>query len=324
VPPADATATAPAPDGVLVRFGEIGIKSAPVRRAMAERLRRNLLAQMQRGSVEGDVVRLGSRLWAVGPDANALVDVACRTFGVVSASPARRVPATLEAILPAAVGEALGKPWRTFAVRARREGTHPFSSQDIQVQAGSAIWKAAEAAGRPVKVDLTRPDLEVDVDVRQDQAFVFSATREGPGGIPMGSQGRVAVLLSDANSALAAWLMARRGCDVLLLHAGTALSVPSDPLAALARWGLPPTADLLPPPESKEALLLLATEAATRRHAEAVVTGETLSSRLVGAPIPILRPVCGLDAAEASRWMERAGLDAGRSTTARGAPAVAA
>src|ERR1051326_603934 len=39
---------APPPDGVLVRFGEIGIKSAPVRRRMVERLRANLLDQMER------------------------------------------------------------------------------------------------------------------------------------------------------------------------------------------------------------------------------------------------------------------------------------
>jgi len=73
--------------GVLVRFGEIGIKSAPVRRSMLERLRQNLLESMLRAGVEGDVRTVGSRLWMAGPVPDALARAACRTFGVVSASP---------------------------------------------------------------------------------------------------------------------------------------------------------------------------------------------------------------------------------------------
>ncbi|HLF16418.1 MAG TPA: hypothetical protein VI796_03175, partial [Candidatus Thermoplasmatota archaeon] len=46
-------------DGVLVRFGELGIKSAPVRRRMLERLRANLLDAMEREGVEGDVRKVG-------------------------------------------------------------------------------------------------------------------------------------------------------------------------------------------------------------------------------------------------------------------------
>ena len=85
MPPTDA---APPPwSGALVRFGEIGIKSAPVRRAMVERLRQNLLDGLVRSGVEGDVRAMGSRLWMVGPDVDALAGVACRTFGVVSVSP---------------------------------------------------------------------------------------------------------------------------------------------------------------------------------------------------------------------------------------------
>src|ERR1051326_1712296 len=126
---ARAVPSAAAPHGVLVRFGEIGIKSAPVRRAMVERLRQNLLDGLVRDGVEGDVRAVGSRLWMTGPDATALADVACRTFGVVSASPCVVVPATMDAMGAAAAQLALAQPWRTFAIRATREGKHPFSSR---------------------------------------------------------------------------------------------------------------------------------------------------------------------------------------------------
>lgn len=304
--------TAAAPwDGVLVRFGEIGIKSAPVRRRMVERLRQNLLSAMEAAGVEGDVRPLGSRLWMVGPDAAALAGVAARTFGVVSASPALRVAPTLEALAAAAPALALRSPWASFAIRARREGTHPFTSQDVNVQVGSAVFRAAQAAGRSPKVDLGNPDFALDVDVRQGHAHLFTEHREGPGGIPVGTQGTVLALLSDRASFVAAWLVMRRGCAVVPLHAGTMGSLPVEAMEAMAAWGLPREAEVLPLCKGKipKGVLLEAAAQVAREHgAVALVTGETLDSRLCTAPVPVLRPLCGLDPAERARWEARIGL----------------
>ena len=303
-------------DGVLVRFGEIGIKSAPVRRAMLERLRQNLLAGMERERVEGDVKALGARLWMAGPDTDALLAVAQRTFGVVSASPVRKVPATMEAMGEAAIALALDPAtpaWRTFALRTSREGDHPFTSQDVAVQVGSLVWKAAQAAGRTPKVDLSKPDLQVFVDVRQGHAFVFTRTVDGPGGIPVGSQGVAVALLSDEASFLAAWLMMRRGCKVWGLHAGTTGSIPIDAVAELVRWGLQPDVDLLPActgTVSKPVLLEAAAKVANAHRAKVLVTGDTLDSSLAPAPLPVLRPVCGLDPGEVQRVRDRLRLPA--------------
>lgn len=301
-------------DGVLVRFGEIGIKSPPVRRAMLRQLRDNLLLGMEREKAEGDVSLLGARLWMVGPDTAKLLDVAQRSFGVVSASPVRKVAATIEAIGAAAVPMAMERPgWATFAVRTTREGDQPFTSQEVGVQVGSLIWKAVESAGRKPKVDLTKPDLEVFVDVRKGHAFVFTQTVDGPGGIPVGSQGVALALLSDENSFLAAWLMMRRGCAIIGLHAGTTGSLPVDAVAELARWGLDPEVELLPVctgTTSKPALLEAAAVVAKARKAQALVTGDTIDSALVGAPLPVLRPLCGLDKGEVQRVRARAKLPA--------------
>lgn len=306
--------TSPRFDGVLVRFGEIGIKSAPVRRAMAERLRRNLESALLRAKVEGAAQRMGARLWLVGPAPQRLLDVATHTFGVVSASPCRVVKADLETLCREAPTIALAKPWTSFAIRARREGTHTFSSQDVAVQVGSAVYKAAEADGRKVRVDLERPDYALDIDVRQDRAYLFDETGAGPGGIPMGSQGRVVALLSDEASFVAAWLMMRRGCDVVPLHAGTTGSLPTDAVEALVEWGMPDEVELLPVCTgrvAKSVLLQAASQIARDVGAIALVTGETLSSRLAPAlEVPVLRPVCGLDPGEYARWRDRAKVPA--------------
>jgi thiamine biosynthesis protein ThiI len=309
---ASATAvTAPPFHGVLVRFGEIGIKSPPVRRSMVERLRQNLLDSMLRASVEGDVRAVGARLWMSGPDPAALVTAACHTFGVVSASPCLVVPATIDAMSKACADLALARPWVSFAIRATREGKHPFSSQDVAVQAGSAVWKAAQAAGRTPKVDLTKPEFEVHVDVRQDKAYVFTDFHEGPGGIPAGSQGTVVALLSDEASFIAAWLLMRRGCSLVPVHAGTTGSLDMDAVEALAAWGLPRDVTLLPVCSgsvSKATLLQAAGRIALELDLPAIATGDTLASGLGTPRLPVLRPMCGLLPEEAQRWKARIGL----------------
>lgn len=292
-------------DGVLVRFGEIGIKSPPVRRSMVERLRRNLLDAMLARGAEGDVRQVGARLWMVGPDTDKLADAAVHTFGVVSASPARLVPATIEAMSAAAIPLALArKDWTSFAVRAAREGTHPFTSQEIGVQVGSAVFKAAEADGRKPKVRLDKPDLEVHIDVRNDRAYVFAHHLPGPGGIPAGAQGKVVALVSDPASLLAAWLMMRRGCAVYPVHAGPG---PVPGLDVLNAWGLRKTRTI---PEGPKAALLESAARIARGHdAAALVTGETIDSVLTPASLPVLRPVCGLEPDEVQRFGAIIGLD---------------
>lgn len=317
--------------GVLVRFGEVGIKSAPVRRQMLERLRGNLDAALLRAGVEGGAVRAGSRLWVRGPEPERLAEVARRAFGVVSVSPALQVDSQMGALVSAAVAAALAESWQSFAVRARREGEHPFTSRDIAVQVGSRVLEAAQATGRVARVDLDEPDLELHVEVRDARAYVYTRVLEGPGGLPLGSQGRVAVLLSDTASALAAWSMMRRGCDVVPVHAGDVGSVPLELVDVLASWGMTREVEVLPVcggAVPKAALLEAAAAVARERRAIALVTGDTLRSRLVADPagMPVLRPVCGLVEEEAARWRGFAGLpdvegvavvdEAGRETAA--------
>jgi len=302
--PADPSARRVPWDGVLVRFGEIGIKSAPVRRRMLDRLRSNLEEALLRAGVEGAVERQGSRLWLAGPDAEALAGAASHVFGVVSVSPALRVPAAMEAMGDAAAGVALGRAWSSFAVRPSREGEHAFSSPEIGREVGAAVFLAAEAAGRSPRVDLGAPDLEVFVEVRGAEAYVYAEKVSGPGGLPVGTQGRVVAVVGGEDGVLAAWFMMRRGCGIVPVR-------PADQAApaayrALLAWGAPERVEALPEGPAIEA----AAEVLRRRRCDAVVTGEGLGDRWPGPPagVAVLRPLAGLDPEERERWRRWAGL----------------
>lgn len=206
------------PDTVLVRYGEVGTKSAKVRTDMERLLRENLEATLAARGVAATVNREWSRIFVRTDDPEAATDAACDTFGVVSASPARSVDPTMDAIREALVAAAADHPdGATFGVDATRAGegdAHPFSSPDLEVEGGSAVEAETGAT-----VDLDDPDRTYYVECREQEAFVFTEKRPGPGGLPLGTQGTAVVLLSGGlDSPVAAWELMKRGCTVVPVY----------------------------------------------------------------------------------------------------------
>lgn len=214
----------PGADTVLVRYGDIGVKSSTVQRDMEKRLRANLEAMLAARDIDGEVAGPWSRpLIRVPPDAvDPATDAAADTFGVVSASPTATVEPIMDAIreaLAATAQETYDEG--TFAVRARRAGgpdAHSFTSKDIEREGGEAVWNAVAERFDP-EVDLDDPDHTVFVECRPEEAFVFTEKREGPGGLPLGTQAPLVALLSGGiDSPVAAWEAMKRGSPVIPLY----------------------------------------------------------------------------------------------------------
>jgi thiamine biosynthesis protein ThiI len=66
-----------------------------------------------------------------------------------------------------------------------------------------------------LNVDLTDPDIELFIEIRGDQAFIFVEKIEGPGGMPQGTQGLVLASINNMNSLIATWYILKRGCSVI-------------------------------------------------------------------------------------------------------------
>ena len=220
---------------------------------------------------------------------------------------------------------------RTFAVRARRSGTHPFRSIDVATTLGTALLPGS--AG----VDLDHPQVTVPVDVVDGTAFVALDVRSGAGGLPVGVGGRALALFSGGfDSPVAAWMTMRRGIavDFAVCDLGgcgqvdAALEVARD---LTIRWaaGVEPRAhvvDLSPvvgalrariEPRIRQVVLKRAmyragTLLARRLGAEALITGEALgqvSTQTLrnlsvaedAAGVPVLRPLVGMDKEEIMR-----------------------
>lgn len=197
----------PAPVKALARFsGELAIKSRRTRSRFQRRLARNLRDAFRSEGLEARVEEHWSRLHIEAAD-EAFLDPVRRTFGISSCSLlAGECAADFDEIVSTGTRLFADRvKGRTYAVRARRSGTHAFRSSDIHEQLGAALNPGAT-------VDLGDPDVTVHIEVRDDRAYFYEDRVHGAGGLPLGVQGRAVALLSGGfDSAVAAWMGLRRG-----------------------------------------------------------------------------------------------------------------
>lgn len=204
----------PGSTSLLVRFsGDLTTKSRGTRVHFVRRLARNIRDAFNREEILGQVERRWSRLLVHTEDPRA-AEVVSRVFGVQSVSRATaRTWSSLEDIVDAGVelfGAAVAD--KRFAVRARRSGDRrnmPFNSMQVERTLGRELLRQARA------VDLDHPEVTAHVEIHPQRAFFFDTVLDGPGGLPLGVEGRALALISGGfDSAVAAWQIMKRGVDL--------------------------------------------------------------------------------------------------------------
>jgi tRNA uracil 4-sulfurtransferase len=202
---------------LLVRYGELALKSPPVRREFESALRRNILDLFVGAGLEGRVRADHGHMYVESSDSERAIRLVSRVFGVTSVSTVHEVP-TDRAQITARLLE-LAEPrlptGARFAVRARRTGQHPFTSQELARDLGGDIFDRFPE--RELKVDLDHPEVELFVEVRGPRTYLYFDRIPGPGGLPLGVAGRLVALVDSPRGALGAYLMMKRGCRVGLV-----------------------------------------------------------------------------------------------------------
>jgi thiamine biosynthesis protein ThiI len=136
-------------------------------------------------------------------------------FGIANFSHANRGPHDFRQLAEAIVRDLADRQAESFRVSATRADKRlPFTSPQVEREVGGLIKQA-----RGWRVDLDRPALTIHIEMLPGEAFYFFGKERGAGGLPTGTGGRVACLLSGGiDSPVAAYRMMRRGCSVLFVH----------------------------------------------------------------------------------------------------------
>ncbi len=329
-------------DLIIARYGELALKSDGVRKRFENRLANNI-----RASIDAEVKVRQARIYISPKDFNDAIEKLERIFGIVSYSPVVTTKSTFEDIEESVSSyaeklhdEGLLDENTKFAISCRRVGNHEFSSQEMAAFAGAVVVKKYSSP-----VDLTNPEITIYLEVRDNNTYIFHEKIPGPGGLPLGTQGKVVALVSSGiDSPVATYLMMKRGCQVIALFCDNdpyttpeALKNFNDLIDQLNLYasGAPikrrvvKYGDYLSTCKSdapdkmtcvlcKSGMYKLAGKLAKKMHAEAVIDGsslgqvasQTLPNILAtreDLDVPVLSPLIGLDKVEITRIAEKIG-----------------
>jgi len=330
-------------DVIMLRFGEMMLKGKNRSRfenQMAQQIRRVLKplagAVLHTESYGRMYVELnGERLEEVE---RALGKV----FGVLSFSPAVKTVPEPDAIREAVEAHMNGLPSRpvSFKMNVRRvDKQFPHDTYEMNRMLGTFVLNRFPG----LKVDVHNPDVELKVEIRSREAFVYSISVPGPGGFPIGSNGKAMLMLSGGiDSPVAGWYAMKRGLKIEAVHfhsypytSERAKQKVIDLTRVLAEYAgtiqlhLVPFTDIqVRLKEScrenllitlmRRAMIRITEQLAERREALAVVTGESLgqvaSQTLPNmnvinrvATLPVLRPLIMMDKLEIMEIAEKIG-----------------
>ncbi|MBI3073128.1 MAG: tRNA 4-thiouridine(8) synthase ThiI [Deltaproteobacteria bacterium] len=333
--------------GIVLRIGELFLKGQ--NRYMFEQHLMNDVRRALKAFPRVVAERLHGRIWVASPGGGAIADIdrlverlAC-VFGVATVSPVLEARPALDSLTAAALeivrDQDVSRPTRFAVATNRADKRFPMKSPDIS----RAIAEACLEANSNLAVDLRAPELKVGVEIGPERSFVFAASREGAGGLPSGSGGRVVLLLSGGiDSPVAGYLVARRGAllSPVYFHSAPHTSEAArekviDLARVLAKYTGPIDVTVVPFTAVQEALRMkapgrflvvlyrrmmmrIATAIAERRRARGIVTGESLgqvASQTLDniaaieavTAMPVLRPLIGADKVETIRLARKIG-----------------
>ncbi|WP_129723089.1 tRNA uracil 4-sulfurtransferase ThiI [Xylanivirga thermophila] len=320
---------------ILMRYGEIHLKGQ--NRPFFEK---QLLANIKRAvkGYEGiEVERTQGRFYVHNAhDDQKLIQRLTRIFGIISVSPAVRMDKDMDSIkqgvdyvVEKALQEYTGERV-TFKVESRRADKRFFmDSMTLSREMGAYILDKYPQ----LKVDVHNPTFTVNIEIRE-YAYIYYQKISGAGGMPIGTNGKTALLLSGGiDSPVAGWMVAKRGVEVFGIHfhsypytSDRAKQKVVDLCSILSEYCGPMKLYMVPfteiqqqiyqkCPESQLTVLMrvymmkIAEIIAEKEGAKALITGEsigqvasqTLDSLVVtnkSVDMPVIRPLIGFDKVE--------------------------
>jgi thiamine biosynthesis protein ThiI len=205
---------------ILIKNGEIALKglnrnsfeatlAKNIRRRLADVGKVNILCQQSTMTVEPA---------EDGFDMDEAIEIIKKVFGIAGFQRAAAVEKDMDVILataPEYLADQLEEA-KSFKVEAKRSDKRfPLTSPEISRNVGEAILRKHHH----LKVDVHNPDITVTVEVRDSFAFIRGNQIRGAGGMPVGTGGKAAILISGGiDSPVAAWMMAKRGVTLDAIH----------------------------------------------------------------------------------------------------------
>lgn len=200
---------------IIVRFGEMSTKGKNKRDFIAS-LARSIRHTLKDDEDKYEMIIRHDHIYLnlkehIEDLENKLKDIS----GMYSFSLALKIDQDLDNILKVGFDIVKSEEGNTFKIRTKRiDKSYPYISDEINRKLAGEILKKSNK-----KVDVHNPDILLDIEIRDDGAYLFTKTIKGMGGYPSGTIGKCLVMLSGGiDSPVAAYLLLKRGVDITCIH----------------------------------------------------------------------------------------------------------
>ena len=158
---------------ILLRYGEIGLKSKRTRSAFEKKYVQAIEEALKRNSISNfNIQNFGGRFVIYSNQVENILPILKRISGIQSFSPAFNATFSSKEDLLKGVksyGESLVRG-KTFAVRAKRIGKHDFDSKELEREGGSVLFEESKG------IDLGKPEVTILIEIRDKNYFIFTKT----------------------------------------------------------------------------------------------------------------------------------------------------
>jgi len=208
----------------LIKYAEIGLKGNN-RHFFEDALMKQIRISLRKVDGSFDVTRTQGRVYIEclsDFDFHEVVEGLKKVFGITGICPVVHVEDNgfeqLRKDIIGYIDDVYPDKNKTFKVNARRaRKDYPMQSMEINSELGGTILEAYPM----MKVDVHNPDILLSVEIRE-RIYIYSEVIPGPGGMPVGSNGKAMLLLSGGiDSPVAGYMIAKRGVkiDAVYFHA---------------------------------------------------------------------------------------------------------
>jgi len=320
---------------ILIKNGEIALKG--LNRSVFEDALQKALRHRLSKAGRFKIRRAQSTMFVEPQDDECDMDLAAeavgKVFGIVAYSRAAVCEKDMDVICSTAVDYLADqlRSAKTFKVVAKRsDKSFPLGSPEISAELGGYILSKFPH----LKVDVHDPEVTVAAEIRDFAAYVRAGQLKGAGGIPVGTGGKAAILISGGiDSPVAAWMMAKRGMQLTAIHFASppytgpqAEAKVRDLLKKVSEYSGEIRFCIVPFTKIQEAIadncqeeyftiimrrfmMRISERIARRNKCSALITGESLgqvASQTVGGLVctdavcnmPVFRPLIGMDKEE--------------------------
>lgn len=206
----------------LIRYGEIALKGE--NRSMFEDiLKSNIKKSIKKEDENVTIYKTPGRIFLeTVAEQNIVTNRLSKIPGLVSFSPVKEVALDYEKIKKVVLDSAQkaleNRDHISFRISARRSNKEfEYDSMELQYDLGEYVIENIEESKR--KVDLHNPDLDINVEIRKNRAYVYSEVYKGVGGLPVGVTGKVGLMLSGGiDSPVAGYMGLKRGVKLVPVY----------------------------------------------------------------------------------------------------------